>query len=476
MKKVNYGIHLYININNLNSVVKKDENNHDNLCRTFHALNTFTAIIEKFANEFDNIAIEKFTTSRLHIYIPVNITADKIIEETIELVAFAQKLADFINKSSKYQSLVNFQIGCGADYGKYTEFEFTDKDTNLTEMTTIGSPANRAAKLQSLCDNGKVLISKEVYELLPQKYKTLFFGDHTATLKLARKYYDLSAYGATINDLTKQLDNKFTERASRNLDDAATLINNLNLGDMSISEICNKLDFSNLSLKNSKRIEEAAILFADIRGFTKKVDESNLSEMKQLVQVVLTMMYHEVLERDGVHVQFQGDRESAVFNKYKNETYDFAIRCILCAMHMLDRVDDINQNRTDKLNIGIGCSLGNIYAAKIGIRGQKFNLMMGQTVKEADDAEDNVAGVGIKSSETEIAITEELYKHLASLSGNIASKIKSTFSERETNGIKYYISTTRLSEIQTTTANKIVKENASKANHNNGIKPWGFWL
>lgn len=444
MKKVNYGIHLYININNLNSVVKKDENNHDNLCRTFHA--------------------------------PVNITADKIIEETIELVAFAQKLADFINKSSKYQSLVNFQIGCGADYGKYTEFEFTDKDTNLTEMTTIGSPANRAAKLQSLCDNGKVLISKEVYELLPQKYKTLFFGDDTATLKLARKYYDLSAYGATINDLTKQLDNKFAERASRNLDDAATLINNLNLGDMSISETCNKLDFSNLSLKNSKRIEEAAILFADIRGFTKKVDESNLSEMKQLVQVVLTMMYHEVLERDGVHVQFQGDRESAVFNKYKNETYDFAIRCILCAMHMLDRVDDINQNRTDKLNIGIGCSLGNIYAAKIGIRGQKFNLMMGQTVKEADDAEDNVAGVGIKSSETEIAITEELYKHLASLSGNIASKIKSTFSERETNAIKYYISTTRLSEIQTTTANKIVKENASKANHNNGIKPWGFWL
>ena len=312
--------------------------------------------------------------------------------------------------------------------------------------------------------------------MLPQKYKTLFFGDDTATLKLARKYYDLSAYGATINDLTKQLDNKFAERASRNLDDAATLINNLNLGDMSISETCNKLDFSNLSLKNSKRIEEAAILFADIRGFTKKVDESNLSEMKQLVQVVLTMMYHEVLERDGVHVQFQGDRESAVFNKYKNETYDFAIRCILCAMHMLDRVDDINQNRTDKLNIGIGCSLGNIYAAKIGIRGQKFNLMMGQTVKEADDAEDNVAGVGIKSSETEIAITEELYKHLASLSGNIASKIKSTFSERETNAIKYYISTTRLSEIQTTTANKIVKENASKANHNNGIKPWGFWL
>jgi|GEM_PF-6123346 len=39
-KKFN-GIHIYININNLNDIIKKEENNTDSLTRTFHSLNTF---------------------------------------------------------------------------------------------------------------------------------------------------------------------------------------------------------------------------------------------------------------------------------------------------------------------------------------------------------------------------------------------------------------------------------------------------
>ncbi len=148
LKKVFNGIHFYININNLNTIIKSDETNHDDLRRTFHALNTFTATMEKFANEFEDVEVEKFTTSRLHFYMPIYDNSDDVINEMLELIAFARTLSNFINKNSKYQSLVNFKIGVGADYGKYTEFTFEDNDSGLKEMTTIGSPAKRAAKIQ----------------------------------------------------------------------------------------------------------------------------------------------------------------------------------------------------------------------------------------------------------------------------------------------------------------------------------------
>ena len=476
MKKVFNGIHFYININNLNTIIKDDENNHDNLGRTFHALNTFTAAMENFANEFEDVEVEKFTTSRLHFYIPINDNSDAVTNEMLELIAFARALAKFINKSSKYQSLINFKIGSGADYGRYTEFPFQDKDSGLNEMTTIGSPANRAAKLQSLCDDSKVLVSKEVYLRLPNSMNDVFFVNEKATLELKRKYTELAAYEAEIGDIADRLDENYEKREECGLEYASKVANNLNLKDISISDTRSKLSFENLSIKNIKDVENAAMLFADIRGFTKKVDETNLAEMKQLTQTVLTMMNKAVRNKDGVHVQFQGDRESAVFNYYSDENDDYAFRAVLSAMCMLDGVDKINETRTDKLNIGIGCSLGEVYATRIGMkkRDKKFNVTMGQTVKEADDAEDNVAGVDINSNPTEIAITSNMYDYLSKLPGYRGNFIKDAFTLRFVKNKKYYISTTRFSEYQKKAISYSREQNATRASNNQGIKPWSF--
>lgn len=474
MKKVYNGVHFYININNLNKIIKDDEKSHDDLCRTFHALNTFTATMEKFANEFSDVEVEKFTTSRLHFYIPIDNNENAVTTEMLELIAFSKVLSGFINKNSKYQSLINFKIGAGADFGKYTEFEFEDNVTGFKEMTTIGSPANRAAKLQSLCDDGKVLISKEVLERLPFSMRSLFFVNEKATLELRRKYTELAACEADINGIHGILSDGYYAREKRNIDYASTVVQSLNLADMGISDTNKKLDFSNLSIKNSKELESAAILFSDIRGFTKKVDGSNLAEMKQLTQTVLAMMNKEVRHRDGVHIQFQGDRESAVFNQYNSESDDYALRAVLCAMRMLDRLDEINKYRESRLDIGIGCSIGNTFATRIGMRGNKFNVAMGETVKEADDAEDNVAGTHINSPLTEIAITAEMYDYLVKLPGKDSEFIKESFNKcRSYKGKNYYISTTRFSEYQKKAVTCSREQNASRASNNGGLKPWG---
>ena len=467
------GIHFYINLNNLNKIIKDDEKSHDDLCRTFHALNTFTATMEKFANEFGDVEVEKFTTSRLHFYIPIDNNDNTVTTEMLELVAFSKVLTNFINKNSKYQSLIDFKIGAGADYGKYTEFKFTDAESQLEEMTTIGAPANRAAKLQSLCADGKFLISKEVLNRLPIPMRSLFFGNGEATKELARKYTDLTAYEADVDSIHSRLSDSYISREQRSLEYASSVVQSLNLAEMNISDTNKQLEFNNLSIKNSKSIESATILFSDIRGFTQRVDESNLSEMKQLTKIVLEMMNKAVRRRDGVHVQFQGDRESAVFNQYNSESDDYVLRAVLCAMQMLDKLDELNNGRDDKLNIGIGCAVGNTFATRIGMRGNKFNVVMGETVKEADDAEDNVAGTHIYSPQTEIAITEEMYKYLTNLPGKDSEFIKESFKERIYKGKKYYISTTRFSEYQKKAVVYSQEQNASRASNNGGLKPWG---
>lgn len=475
MKKVVEGIHFYININNLNGIIKKDEKMHDDLRRVFHAIQTFIATIEKFAIEL-NIEVEKFTSSRLHFYLPCNENdyETKAIS-MLELVVFSRCLATHMSTIGKYQSLANFTIGAGADLGLFTTFEFADPDSEIEEMTTIGSPANRAAKLQSLCEDGKILVSKEIYDILPKSLHSIFYGDGRTSALLAVKYTELTAYKATINEIKPYLSEKYCIRETRCLNFASEIANKTNFSEINFSEAKAQIDFSFLSLANSKYSDDSVVLFSDIRGFTNKVDNGNLSDIKQLTQTVLSGMNKAVRKHQGSHVQFQGDRESAIFNRYNDETHDFAFRAILSAMKMLDMVDEINSLRpTDKLNIGIGCAFGNIFGTRVGLRGRKFNVIMGQTVKAADTAEDEVAGAHIENASTEIAITSELFDYLLTLPDKQAKFIKSNFVKRSYAGKSYYICTTRFSKYQNELDNVALKQNSTIAKNNYGIKPWGI--
>ena len=185
MSKQIRGIHLYININNLNKIIRKEENNDEDLRHSFHALDTFIASLEKFSQYFEDIiTVEKFTTSRLHFYIGNTKGNDKMNEAFEQLSVFANVLAGHLTKIGKYKKVARFQIGIGADYGTFVEYEFEDKNTELKELTSIGSPANRAAKLQSVCDEGNILISKTLYDLLDNETKNIFFGAGDVSKKL----------------------------------------------------------------------------------------------------------------------------------------------------------------------------------------------------------------------------------------------------------------------------------------------------
>ena len=151
------------------------------------------------------------------------------------------------------------------------------------------------------------------------------------------------------------------------------------------------------------------------------------------------------------------------------------MRAITAAMRMLDFVYECNKNSdTDKLDIGIGCAIGAVFATRIGMRGRKFNVAMGQTVKDADSTEDEVAGVGDNCSKTEIVITKDMFLELKAVNSKQSLEYEKLFSNRKVNGREYYVCTTGYKKFQENADLKTQNQNAERARHNNGIKPWGI--
>ena len=309
---------------------------------------------------------------------------------------------------------------------------------------------------------------------MPNDIKECFFGDSVITKELGKKYTSLIVYSSSVDEIHSKLDDKYRKREYKLINEAKDVAYSTDFDEITFSESKCQIDFSKLSIKKSKYADSTVVLYADIRGFTNKVDNSELNDIKKFTDEVLKGMYSKVKSEQGVHVQFQGDRESAIFSSYVDENQDNVCRSIFSAMKMLDMVDQINKSRdVDKLDIGIGCAMGQIFATRIGIRNNKFNVVMGKTVKDADTAEDEVAGSSLSNSKSEIVITKDIYNYLSEISTRQVRFIVKSFAKRQVGANVYYVSTTRFTALQEYLDNKCLEKNALEAKKNKGIRAWG---
>ena len=370
-----------------------EENQSGSIKHSFHALDTLFSAIEVFAkNQNSSFKVEKITGGRLHLYSEGSPL--ETIDSVLAIARYAFGAVNTINQDEpKYKSLLDFEVRLGADNGKFYLFEFKSND-GYAELTSIGFAANYAAKLQSVAHDLQIAISKELYDELSQDKKKFFNGYTDVALK---KYTDDPYYVATLSSelfngpLSESQKNDIRERAAK-----------VNLTDMSAENVRTKIDFNNLSRKTYKRLTGIPLL-ADVRGFTKQFadDDSNLEEMASKTQKILTGMYNEVVNADGEHIQFQGDREMALFHDYDSAKSGCTTRATLCAMRMIDIV-----GKNTGVSIGIGFDFGRLFAVKIGARDEKDRLLLGETVSTSDRLEDKHAG------ENQIAISKEVWEKL----------------------------------------------------------------
>ena len=325
----------------------------------------------------------------------------------IEISAYAERLSYFINHNiPKYTTLKDFRIQIGAAYGSFFCFEFTDSDGSNPESTTIGYAANYAAKLQALAGNSTIAISIDIFKALPLEIKNKFSYIPEKSLF---KYEQSGYYSAQLISLPFK-----KEVLEKNKSEVFAFANTINLKDMEFSSVRKPLSFRNLGKTQIKSLEGIPF-YADIRGFTKQFnsDDSNLKEMALKTQKILRTMYSNTKRFNGIHIQFQGDRELALFHNVPASDKDCEKKCfkdaVLAAMHL---IDDVNQY---SVHIGIGQAFGNLFATRIGARGEKDNILIGDTVTRADHMEDEIA------KENQIAITQEVFEGLKSMDKSLSN-------------------------------------------------------
>ncbi len=411
------GVHFYINIDNFNTILLKEENKTDGIAHALHALDTYFTSIERFGKaNYNNLVVEKITGARLHLYVKDDIKRAFNIVKIISVYAY--ELSAFLSKDiPKYNSLDSFLISVGAAYGSFYDFEFKIQD--YSELTTIGYAANYAAKLQNLAGNNKLAIDGDIYSSLTIKEKKYYeeFEDYSI-----KKYGQNSFYFIRLSEVASP--NIFTEDEKTIVKEYA---NSVKLKDVNFTSVRKKVDFKELRKSNCKRLYGIPV-FADIRGFTCQFneDDSNLEEMASKTQKILTLLYETSVKYGGIHVQFQGDRELSLFHNItvSRESVDSEQKCfkiaILASMRMIDAVKGYN------IHIGVGEDFGRLFATKIGARGEKDNILLGDTVIAADYMEDKNA------DEDQIAITEAVYKGLKEEDEYLANQFKRVDSHYET--------------------------------------------
>ncbi len=428
------GIHFYINIKNFNSIILDEEEKYNTVDRSIHALDTFFSSIERFGkkNYKETFTVEKITGSRLHLFV-----IDEIAEafKTVMAVSvFAYKLSTIINKEvGKYRNLKDFFIHVGAAFGEFYDFEF--EADNYSEKTTIGYAANFAAKIQALTPTGEIGISEEIFNGLLREEKDLFVKVEE---KAIEKYGQNCYYTSALSQLVSPL-----EITQGDFDDVKKYANDVDLYEICYKGVRKPLDFAELSKKDCKKLDGIP-LYADIRKFTIKFDPAgeNLDEMAIKTQNVLTSMYSVTTRFGGIHVQFQGDRELSLYHDIPGEDGATCFKpAVLAAMRMIDAVKPL------KLNIGVGADYGRLFATRIGARGAKDNILLGETVIKADYMEDKCADAD------QIAITRDVYEALEKEDSTIACQFKKI---REgiyiaTIGYKEYLSRRETARLQTNT-------------------------
>lgn len=432
------GCHFYINIVNLDEVVTKEEKETGNVIHAIHALDTFFTSIEVYSKKkySEILKIEKITGSRLHMYVLEDIM--EAYKAVSDIAVYAYMLSTFLNHNiGKFRSLETFKIQVGCCYGKFYDFIF--ESDYEAEETTIGYAANYAAKLQHITDIGWISISENIYMEL-QENKDLYCKKTNSSIK---KYDQECYYTVNIAKINK------SKSIDSGLEYAKELANKVNLSDISFQSPSQKISFGALTKKEGKKIEGIP-LFADVRGFTKKFeeDDSNLKEMANKTQDILTAMYN-VINKKGIHVQFQGDREFALYHNY--DSYSCYTDAVTAGMRIIDAVSEYG------VCVGVGQSIGRMFVSKIGTRGEKDIVVLGKTVIEADSYEDDYA------KENQLVIANTIYKGLEQTNLQLALQFKPLNSE-------CYYTTVGYKKFLKILDEKTLKENSQKRNYNGAWK------
>ncbi len=134
------------------------------------------------------------------------------------------------------------------------------------------------------------------------------------------------------------------------------------------------------------RAQEATVLFADIRGFTRLAEVIEPALLVQLINEFYEAMVPIVDKHGGIIDKFMGDSLMAVFGVPRPDPAD-ASNALNAAREMQDRLDQLNRERSREnrpaFAMGIGMHSGHVIAGNIGASRRLDYTVIGDTVNLA---------------------------------------------------------------------------------------------
>lgn len=395
-----FGAHVYVQVANfarLASAATDDEQQIKRLIQAVHVYQREVSRIVEGSDLFDGLRVH-FQGAKLHalFYRPI----DDDEELATRAVLLQLVLRDFVSSvfNPAFTHVDDFRVAAGADLGNVIGTQNGVRGDR--ELLFVGAPANYAAKI--IGPVGTLRITQAVYDILPDDLRELAVEVEGAS---GKEYQIGSVTKLEIDALCERYGVAWDREKSRERVDGDR--ENYPLKEIHFSNAETLIDIDALSITNSKRLLAASV-FADVSGFTRYVDEADDDEKREEALRVFHAMrkeFAQVLTQDfnGVRVQFQGDRIQAFFHLPKEDGKALARKAVKAAVAVQSSMETSLKEclpEADRLSVAIGVDLGTTLVSKLGTRGARDRICLGEAVEAAAAIEERIEGTQIGLSKT----------------------------------------------------------------------------
>ena len=181
---------------------------------------------------------------------------------------------------------------------------------------------------------------------------------------------------------------------------------------------------------NQMAMVDMATLFVDICDFTGRTETQQKKSIFRILNAVHQEMISIAKEQNvkGVKIAIQGDRNHVVFcapQEGKRAMINAAVEAAISMVTCVEKVINPVFQNYDLIQISIGIDYGTVAACKLGFRGEREPILIGNSTNFASKLED--AG-----GEQEILISKTVYEDI------LNERIKNAFAVKFVNGRESY--------------------------------------
>ncbi len=410
-----YGTHVYVAVPNFARVASLGSGKANEYQRLIQAVHLYQRAVTQLVELFGGKCIH-FQGAKLHalFYQPrrqraFKRGAQKRRQLSTQAVLFELALKEFVQTifNPAFPGFGDFTIAAGTDQG--IAIGTRDGIKGDQELLFLGSPANHAAKVIGSVNS--LHLTENVYAALP--------GDlRKRCSPLGQDLYQLEPVtGTALDKLLKEHSLSWKRDVFiRRLEEEKRQypLAKIVYGDADVP-----IDLNRLSVFDNKRVVGAS-LFADVSGFTDYIDAARTKREKLAALKVFHAIRKEmarVIKDDyqGLRIQYQGDRVQGLFHLPKGKEAAMAAKAVNTAIGMqrsMQQTLPACLPEIAKLRLKVGIDLGTTLVSRLGTRGERDRICLGEAVERAALCEEQSTGGQIRITKRVLdVLPEDLRKH-----------------------------------------------------------------